>query len=462
MNIQLFAITLLVISFSLIVGKFLRLKIPLFQKLFLPSSVIGGLFLLLIGPHALALPWLRDFTGMWDLLSQLSAYLINIIFAALFIGKRIPPLKEIWKLSGPQVCFGQTLAWGQYFFGIIAGILVLSPILGLPKFAGALIEISFEGGHGTAAGLGPTFEALGWAEGQDVALGLATIGILVGVVAGIILVNWNSRKKNRLTDETDGVDKVVELQEDDTVTEFEDREPLVKDKVRLPESIEPLSLHFALVGAAIGIGYLLLQLLVFLEDFIFSRFGWEGIMGFVPLFPLAMIGGIIVQIIHNRVFRDKLEIDRQQINRLQGVALDFLIVASLGSLSLGVLADYWQALLLLAVIGITWNLVAFLVLAPRMIKHFWFERGVGDLGQSMGMTATGLLLIRLADPDNRSQALEAFGYKQLLFEPVVGGGLFTAASMPLIARLGAENMLIFVSVIFVFWIVLGLWMRKRI
>jgi glutamate:Na+ symporter, ESS family len=447
--IQLLAVFFLIVSFYA--------QISLFQKLFLPSSVIGGLFLLLIGPDALALPLLRDFTGMWNILSQLSAYLINIIFAALFIGKRIPPVKDIWKLSGPQVCFGQTLAWGQYFFGILAGILVLSPILGLPPFAGALIEISFEGGHGTAAGLGPTFEALGWVEGQDVALGLATIGILVGVVAGIILVNWNSRKKHKTADKI-----VEELQEDDTVTEFEDRESLVRDKFRLPESIEPLSLHLALIGAAIGIGYLLLQFLIFLEDFLFSSFGWEGIMEFVPLFPLAMIGGIIVQIIHNRVFKERLEIDRQQINRLQGVALDFLIVASLGSLSLGVLADYWQALLLLAVVGITWNLVGFLILAPRMIKHYWFERGVGDLGQSMGMTATGLLLIRLADPDNRSQALEAFGYKQLLFEPVVGGGLFTAASMPLIVRFGAENMLLFVTVIFIFWIALGLWMRKRI
>ena len=457
MDIQLFAITLLVISFSLIIGKFFRLKIKFLQRLFLPSSVIGGLFLLLIGPQVLALPLLRDLTSMWDLLSGLSAYLINIIFAALFIGKEIPPLKEIWKLAGPQVCFGQTLAWGQYFFGILAGILVLSPLLGLPVFAGALIEIGFEGGHGTAAGLGPTFDALGWPEGQDLALGLATIGILVGVMAGIILVNWASRKNIIKTDKA-----VEKLQEDDTCTEFEDRESLVKDKVRLPESIEPLSLHLALIGAAIGIGYLFLQLLIFLEDLLFSPFGWEGIMEFVPLFPLAMIGGILVQIIHHRLFKDTLEIDRQHINRLQGVSLDFLIVASLGSLSLGVLADYWEALVLLALVGITWNLVAFMVLAPRFIKHHWFERGIGDLGQSMGMTATGLLLIRLADPDNRSQALGAFGYKQLLFEPVVGGGLFTAASMPLISRLGAETMLIVVTVVFIFWLIFGFWLRNRI
>jgi glutamate:Na+ symporter, ESS family len=66
------------------------------------------------------------------------------------------------------------------------------------------------------------------------------------------------------------------------------------------------------------------------------------------------------------------------------------------------------------------------------------------------------LLMRIADPPNRSGGLEAFGYKQLLFEPVVGGGLFTAASVPLIAQLGALPVLVGTSLLLVFWVVLGL------
>jgi glutamate:Na+ symporter, ESS family len=46
--------------------------------------------------------------------------------------------------------------------------------------AGALIEIGFEGGHGTAAGLAGTFETFGFAEGADLALGLATVGLVAG------------------------------------------------------------------------------------------------------------------------------------------------------------------------------------------------------------------------------------------------------------------------------------------
>lgn len=53
--------------------------------------------------------------------------------------------------------------------------------------------------------------------------------------------------------------------------------------------------------------------------------------------------------------------------------------------------------------------------------------------------------------------MEAFGYKQLLFEPIVGGGLFTAASLPLIAQFGAWPVLIGTTLVMACWLGLGLW-----
>ena len=35
------------------------------------------------------------------------------------------------------------------------------------------------------------------------------------------------------------------------------------------------------------------------------------------------------------------------------------------------------------------------------------------MGQSMGVTATGILLLRMVDPENKSGAFESFAYKQL-------------------------------------------------
>ena len=80
----------------------------------------------------------------------------------------------------------------------------------------------------------------------------------------------------------------------------------------------------------------------------------------------------------------------------------------------------------------------------------------------MGMTATGILLMKLSDPDNRSPALEGFGYKQLLFEPIVGGGIFTAASVTLIFQFGPEVVLVFSVVMVLLWLGIGLfYFRKK-
>lgn len=125
-------------------------------------------------------------------------------------------------------------------------------------------------------------------------------------------------------------------------------------------------------------------------------------------------------------------IDHQIMLRIQGWALDFLIVAAIATLSLEAIGANIWSFLLLAVCGIALNVGLFLWFAPRIIGRYWFERGIGDFGQSMGVTATGLILMRITDPDGESPAFEAFGYKQLVFEPFFGGGLVTALAVPII------------------------------
>ena len=83
------------------------------------------------------------------------------------------------------------------------------------------------------------------------------------------------------------------------------------------------------------------------------------------------------------------------------------------------------------------------------------------MGQSMGVTATGILLIRMVDPENRTGAFESFAYKQLFFEPIVGGGLFTAAAPALIDRFGSVSILLLTAALLVFWLIFGIINCKR-
>lgn len=448
----------ILVALLILVGRLIHQKVRWIQKLYIPESIVAGVVALVLGPQvlgAIANPNSPLAHGVFpesirEVWSQSPGVFINIVFAALFLGESIPHPRDIWNKAAPQVVFGQSLAWGQYVVGILLTLFILIPVFGIDPTAAALIEIAFEGGHGTAAGMAGTFQELGFPDGADLAVGLATVGIVSGIVTGTVLANWGRRQ---------GYVQSVEQ----NVAEpewFEDYTHSETPQIRRARSrlmrnmlIDPLSLNFGFVGLAIAIGWLLLQGLIWIESVTWGIGGFE-MMTYVPLFPMALVGGIIVQLLMERLGLHPLII-RPLMNNIAGVALDIVVVTALATISLTVLGENFGSFLLLSVAGITWNIFAFLYLAPRVIPSYWFERGLGDLGQSMGVTATGILLLRMVDPDNRSGAFESFAYKQLFFEPIVGGGLFTAAAPSLIAKFGLVSILFLTSGILVAWLIFG-------
>lgn len=446
MNAEKIGFALLILAVLLFAGKWVRMHWRPAQKLFLPASILAGVIGLLLGPGVLGLlaqtvagpeTALADGAipeSMLKIWSELPGLLINVVFATLLLGAPLPNFKRMWELAGPQLAFGLTLGAGQYVIGILIAALVLAPFFGLPLMAGALIEIGFEGGHGTAAGLRDVFADLGFPEGADMAVGMATVGVVSGIVGGIILINWGVRNgKSAVLDKDVG--EIPQSQQRGLIHKSDRPVPTGGMTVR-SESIEPLTLHFAFVAMAILVGLGILEALTWIEKQTWGS-GQEGLelLGAVPLFPLAMIGGLIVQQVLTRIDKNDL-LDRATMLRIQGIALDILIAAAIASLSLAVIAANLAPFVLLGVAGITWNVCLFLFLAPRVIPKYWFERGIGDIGQSMGVTATGLILMKIADPDNKTPAYEAFGYKQIAFEPLFGGGLITGISLPIIYNFG--------------------------
>jgi ESS family glutamate:Na+ symporter len=462
-DVEWFFLALALIWVLLIAAHYVRRTSRILSSLFLPGSIIAGLAALLMGPDGLGaiIPSSEANDGLimdgliprpiMEVWHSLPGILINVVFAALFIGKTIPGLKAIWRRAAPVITYGQTIAWGQYVVGLLLAILVLSPFFGMNPMAGALIEIGFEGGHGTAAGLIPVFEELGFAEGADLALGLATIGLVSAILSGTILINWAART-NRLTARSASLD--VEAVPDEMSGLMQNRTGARQSDDPDPP-IDPLSFHLGLIGISIFLGWLMLQALIGIERLTWGSVWNLQLLVHMPVFPFAMIGGVIVQVIASR-WLGRHAINRDLINRIAGTALDIIIVAALATLSLTVIGDNLVPFALLAVAGIAWNIIGFLVLAPRLIPANWFENGIPNFGQSMGMTVTGMLLFRMTDPNNKSGGLESFGYKQLLFEPIVGGGLFTASAMPLIMQFGAPTVLLVTAILMLAWLAFGL------
>lgn len=432
-----------------IIAGYVFVRLPFVRRLFLPSSLAAGLLLLIFGPQVAGnyFPELQIASEFYSIWATLPKYMIILVFAGLFLGKPFLSLRKMWKLSGPNAAFGQTIAWGQYVIAGLLTLLVLTPFFGAPHIAAALLEISFEGGHGTIAGMTPVFNDLDFETGKQVATGLATASLVTALLTGIILINWG-RHKGHL--KTGNVIKLARNKVYYHVLLAKVRSKGVK--LRKVLTIKTLFIHIFLLLASVGLGWLMHQSLLLVEAFTWGKDAVKFFV-YVPLFTFAMFGGMLAQYIWHKL---GFKIIREVVEMITTVTLTLLIMAAIGTMSLEFLVnDVWIFAILYAA-GVIWIIFAFFFFGKRMFKRYWFQNSIVSFGQAMGMTATGLLFAQMVDPKNRTNAVDAFGYKQLMFEPLMGGGVVTALSMPLILLLGLPLFVTICVGVMIFWICIGL------
>jgi len=97
-------------------------------------------------------------------------------------------------------------------------------------------------------------------------------------------------------------------------------------------------------------------------------------------------------------------------------------------------------------VGVAYSAAIYFFFGGWFFPKDWKVRGIGELGQSMGTTAVGLLMLKQAT-SNPSEHIRPFSYKQPLYEPVVGGGIVTALALPAIANFGPWAFTIIMAVI---------------
>jgi len=441
------------LSLFLVLGKILRVFIPLLQKLYLPSSIIGG---------AVALVAFKCIPGLipaevFAAIGKLPGFLINVVFAGLFLGVSAPKISRMIAVAFPQLCFGQFIAWGQYVLGLGLTGFVLMPLFSLSPAFGNLLEIGFEGGHGTVGGMASVFEEYKWSDGIALGYTVATVGMIIAIIIGMVLVNWANRRGY--------VKDYMPLEEMDRlhlkgIYRRREQPPAGRQTV-LCDSIDSLAWHCALIGFAVAIGYAILFSFRYAETALFPDASIRIFSGF-PLFPLCMIGGLIIQNTFQRLRIAPL-IDGDQMKRISGASLDFLVVSAIATIRIEVVVQNWLPLLILIGSGALLSVLMVLFVAPRLFRDAWFERAIADFGQSLGVTATGLLLLRTVDPENKTEATAAFGYKQLLHEPFMGGGMVTALALTLVFTIGWVPVFVASVVFFVFWgiLILAIILRNR-
>ena len=400
------------------------------KALHVPSSVVAGALGLVAVQAAGAVnaQFAEDTARAWR---SWPGVLINIIFGTMFLGVRLPSGAHVARVAGGQLCYGLFISWGQWAVALGVTLIAVVPIWNVNPLIATCIPVGFAGGHGTAGGLVETYTELGFPSGSDLGLLAATIGLVAALamgVAAIAIARTTGRMPVRASGAMGGAG---------------DCHGVIPPSLRqsagqltVPvEEMDTFSLHVAFAGVTVAIGIALKEALVGLEN-LSDGAKKLGLAASLPLFPMCMLAGIAVQSAVSRAFGESSPIDRDVIDRVSNLSLDYLVASAIGGLDLQTVSTGLAPILFLIVTGLAWNAACLFLFAPWMFADHVYERGVVEMGQNTGVVATGLLLLRMADPNNSTGVLDAFVFKQLVHSSLMGGGLWTVTGVVLTHRLG--------------------------
>ncbi len=426
---------LFVFAILLIIGRRLDSALSL-ERLGIPISLFFGTFALLIGPYGPQPILPESITDIWI---RLPTPLLTLVFATLMLGRPLPKASALWKPVTSQAIMGLLLGFGQYLIGGIAVLVVLIPYLNVDPLMGCLIEVGFEGGHGAAAVMGKSFNHLGFPEGLDLGLAMATVGLLASTLLGSGLVVFGRFSGWISSEEIHSEKKIV-----------------VENQVSILQQLKLLAVNLAFVGLAVLFGVTSLFLL---RSFSTSLGGiYYEVISTFPVFPLALLGSLLIRFLLEKL--DRAEYVSEILQREIGViSTDLLITTAMASLDLPLLIKDWIPLTILSLSGIIWNLLGMFLFAKILFKNNWFERSIIEFGNANGVAASGILLLRLADPRDITNTLPIFSIKQLFLQPLLSGGLITVIAPVFIVKFGLAGWTEICGGMTVLFVIIALFMQ---
>ncbi|MGM0366848.1 MAG: sodium/glutamate symporter, partial [Actinomycetota bacterium] len=311
----------LFLSLFLVAAIILKNKINILQKYLIPTSIIAGFIGLVLGSEVLGFIILDP-----ERLGTIIYHLMAIGFISLALKDREKSYGDkMDNVNTGIAIISAYLAQGILGFGISLA-LAYTVLPGLFPPFGLLLPLGFAQGPGQAYAIGRSWEELGFANGANIGLSVATIGFLWAIIFGIPLLNFLVRRKKKLG--LAGRESVLKH--------------ILKRKVDIEEKhteniprklfIDSLSIQLVLIGVVYLITYLILKGvsagLAPLGDYgnIVSDLLW----GFH--FVVATMVAIAVRIILN-LFKRKnwLHInypDNYILQRISAGSFDYMIVAA--------------------------------------------------------------------------------------------------------------------------------------
>ena len=446
-----------VLLVSMLIASSLKRAFRVLEKSLIPVSVLGGIILLIIstivyfatGTYLFDLQIFSsgsDFSGM-EILELITYHTLGIGFIAM--GMRFSD-KKFTKERSVEVFNSGVTTVNTYLLQVLLGMTIvlcamyLFNVTGLIEAAGVLLAFGFGQGTGQALNFGAIYEQSGLEGGANFGLTIAALGFLVACIGGVIYLNVLKKKgKIVIADKAEAPISLKDYQDNNEI-------PVVS-------SMDKFTVQIAIVLGVYILSYFLMMglsaLIPSLED---TLFGFNFFIGTLLTIPTK---AIIKFLKRKNVLKHKV-VNNFMMNRLGGFAFDLMIISGIAAIKLPLLADHWELLLIMALVGAVATFLYVYYVSRTLHKNYMHEQFLAMFGMLTGTASTGIILLREIDGSFRSPASEnlvfqtlpamVFGFPLMLLAPVADNGTTSALTVLgiVVAMLVVLNLLLFRAQIF--------------
>ncbi len=370
-NVWSFLIQIFILILALLVGNILRRKIPFIRKSLIPTSLLGGLLILLLK----LLPFYDNMVNQATM-EIITYHALGIGFIALGLKQA----KDSQKTSAGKVMETGILTAATYVIQGLVGLAVtvaLFYLIGFFPGGGVILALGYGQGTGQALNYGKMYETdFGFAGGTTWGLTIATVGFIVASVVGVVYMNILRKKGKLKLRSEEGIKDTLE----DFVSEGE---------IPVTESVDKFTINFCMVFLVYAIAYLIMRLIN-----VNLIWGFNFLLGTILA---AAVRWVIKMLKKGKLMHRELT-NNYLLDRISGFMFDLMIIAGVAAIDLSQLSGMWWQLAIVCTLGAIVTFVYLRLACNHLYPEYPNEAFFSMFGMLTGTASNGMILLREIDP----------------------------------------------------------------
>ena len=396
---------------SMLLGNTIKKLTPGLRQSLIPTSVIGGLILLIIAESY------RFITGKEFFDTQLFGgnglqALEIITYHCLALGFIASTFKssgaKLGKKRSTEIFNTGVTTVSTYLLQGVLGLgitmIAAKVVNGFFAPAGILLPFGYGQGTGQAMNYGTIYETqFGFSGGKSFGLTIAALGFLSASLGGVIYLNVK-RKRGTLKISSEKREKYT-------------AEDIQKEnEIPMQESIDKMTIQVGLVILAYILAYAIMYVLgLILPGMKAVIYGFNFLIG---VLAATIVKGCIYGFKKTKVMKHEY-VNNFLMTRVSNFFFDIMVVAGIAAISLGLLEKYWGIIIILAIVGMAATFVYDRFVAKKLFSDYYEEQFLMMYGMLTGTASTGTILLREIDGEFKTPAADNMVYQN--FPAIVFG-----------------------------------------